>query len=80
MNPQALVMLVMACMISLHMIRHIMLSQELNLTLRLGAFLFLSMQRDLGALVTLHLPSWWWKLPDMSVLDLVLVVICRYQN
>ena len=57
---------------------HIMLSQKLNLELCLGALLFLSMQRHLGALVTLHLPSWWWKLPHMSILDLVLVVICGY--
>ena len=43
MNPQELVMFVTTCLISLHPIRHIMLSQNLNLALRLGALLFLSM-------------------------------------
>ena len=76
----ALVIFVMAYLISLDTIRHIMSSQKWNLALRLGALLFLSMQRYLGALVTLHLPSRWWKLPHMSVLGLVLVVICGYQN
>ena len=33
-----------------------------------------------GSTVTLHLPSQWWKQPHMSVLDLVLVIICGYQN
>ena len=56
-EPQALVIFVMACLISLHPIQHIMSSQNLSLALRLGALLFLSMRRDLGALVTLHLPS-----------------------
>ena len=60
--------------------RHIMSRQKLNLTLCLGELLFLSMWRYLGALVTLHLPSRWWRLPHMSVLDLVLVVIYGYQN
>ena len=45
-----------------------------------GALLFLSMRRDLGALVTLHLPSQWWKKFHMSILDLVLVTICGYQK
>ena len=77
MNPQALVIFIMAYLISLHMIWHVMPSQKFNLAPRLGELLFLSMWRDLGALATLHLPSRWWKLPHMSVLDLVLVVICN---
>ena len=78
MNPQALFILVTTCLISLHTIRHIMLNKKLNLTICLGALLFLCVWRYLGSVVTLHLPSWWWKLPHMSVLDLVLVVICGY--
>ena len=58
MNPQALVIFIMAYLISLHMIWYIMSRKKLNLALCLGALLFLSMRRDLGALVTLHLPSW----------------------
>ena len=52
-------------------------SHRFNLALRLGALLFLSMWRDLETLVTLHLPSWWWKIPHVPVLDLMSVVICR---
>ena len=78
MNLRALVMLVMACLVSLHMIQHIMLSQNLILELCLGTFQFLSMRRDLGARVTLHPPSQRWRLHHMFILDLVLAALFRY--
>ena len=42
-EPTTLVIFIMACLISLHTIQHIMLSQKLNLALLLGELLFLSM-------------------------------------
>ena len=40
----------------------------------LGALSFLTMGRGLGALVTLHLPSRWWKLHHISLLGLGLAI------
>ena len=39
-----------------------------------------SMRRGLGALVTLHLPSLWWRHLHMLILGLVLVTLFGYQN
>ena len=39
-----------------------------------GALSFLTMWRGLGALVTLHLPSQWWKLHLISLLSLGLAI------
>ena len=80
MNPQALVMLDMACLISWSSIEHIMPSRNLNLELCVGSLPFLSMRRVLGELVTLHLPSLWWRHLHMLILGLVLVTLFRYQN
>ena len=80
MNPQALVMFIMACLIPMHLIWHIMFSQNLTLALCLGGLPLFSMQRGLGALVTLHLPSLWWRHLHMLLLGLVLVILFRYQD
>ena len=44
-----------------------------------GVVSFLNMQRGLGALVTLHLPSQWWKLHHISLLGLGLAIRLGYQ-
>ena len=80
MNPQALVMLDMAFLISLSLIHHIMLSWKFTLALWMGTLRFISMRRGLGALVTLHLPSLWWRRLHMLLLGLVLVILLRYQD
>ena len=80
MNLQALVMLVMICLIFLHMIWLSMPSQSLNLTLSVGEFLVISMWKGLGTRVTVHPPSRWWISHHMFILDLVPVVLYRYQN
>ena len=56
-NPRALVMVVMVCLVFTHMIWHFMSNLSLNLSLCLGEVSFLTMRRGLGALITLHLPS-----------------------
>ena len=80
MNPQSLVMLDMAYLIFLSSIRHIMSSQNFTLALCLGALPLFSMRRGLGALVTLHPPSLWWRHLHMILLSLVLVILFRYQD
>ena len=70
MNPQALAMLDMTYLIFLSPIRHIMSSRKLTLVLRLGALPLFSMRKGLGALVTLHLPYWWWRIFHMLLLGL----------
>ena len=43
-----------------------------------GALSFLTMWRGLGAQVTLHLPSRWWKLHHIFLLGLGLVILLGY--
>ena len=78
-EPAALATVVMLCLVSLHMIWHFMSNPTSSLTLCLGALSFLTMRRGLGALVTLHLPSQWWKLHHISLLGLGLVILLGYQ-
>ena len=54
-------------------------SMSLSLTLCLGALSFLTMQRGLGAQVTLHLPSRRWKLHHIFLLGLGVVILLGYQ-
>ena len=60
-NPPALLMVVMVCLVFPHMIWNSMSNLSLSLTLCLGALSLLTMQRGLGAQVTLHLPTRRWK-------------------
>ena len=45
----------------------------------LGPVSFLTMRRGLGAGVTLHLPSQWWKLHHIFLVGLGLVILLGYQ-
>ena len=44
-----------------------------------GALSFLTMRRGLGAQVTMHLPSRWWKIHHIFLLGLGLVILLGYQ-
>ena len=57
---------------------HAKLEVELGTTH--GKLPFLSMRRGLGALVTLQLPSLWWRRLHILILGLVLVTLFGYQN
>src|SRR5713226_4145144 len=71
-NLLALVMVLILRLVSLFMVWNFMPNLSLTLTLYLGASPYLTLQRGLGALVILHLPSQRWNPHLMYLLGLEL--------